>query len=173
MAALKREIELINGSIAIQSTPQKGTRFEISIPYPKTLHAIFSKKRTPKILVCEDDLDLLAFYEHMLTDAGFEVTACANGLDAILELSRQRFSIFLTDLMMPGIHGADVVTKIKRIRNDNNLMPILVISGYVNEAIRADLAIYPEVTIIEKPVSQSTLLGAIDKVLGEAPVRVA
>ena len=173
MSALKREVELLHGTITIQSTPQKGTRFDITIPYPKTLQVIFSKRQTPKLLVCEDDTDLLAFYENILTDAGFEVTACANGLDAILELSRQRFSVFLTDLVMPGINGADVVAKIKRIRNDNNLMPIIVISGYVTEEIRQALSIYPEVTIIEKPASQSALLEALDKVLGEAPALAA
>ena len=167
MAALKREVELLNGTIGVRSAPQKGTRFEITIPYPKSLSAIFSKRETPKLLVCEDDLDLLKFYENILTEAGFEVTAVADGLDAILELSRQRFNVFLTDLVMPGIYGADVVAKVKRIRNDNFFIPIIVISGFITAEVRQDLSIYPEVSILEKPASPENLLRAIDKALGE------
>ncbi len=60
------------------------------------------------ILVAEDQADIRDMIELNLRNAGYQVTAVADGLAALASQAEQAFDVLLLDLMMPGMDGLEV-----------------------------------------------------------------
>lgn len=67
-----------------------------------------------KILVADDNKLLLTMTKEGLEDAGFEVIAVENGLEVFKEVLAQKPRMILLDIMMPGIDGIEVCSKLKK-----------------------------------------------------------
>lgn len=67
----------------------------------------------PKILIVEDDIDLLNLYNETFSTAGFEVDLAEDGLEALQKLALFKPEIVLLDLMLPNIDGFTVLENIK------------------------------------------------------------
>lgn len=61
------------------------------------------------ILLVDDDAAYRELIFEFLTDAGYDVTACDNGKDAIDLLKKRRFQILLTDIILPWQTGNEVI----------------------------------------------------------------
>ncbi len=74
-----------------------------------------------------DDNDLVRdAVEILLIEEGHEVLTVTNGQQAILEYRTSHPDVVVTDILMPGISGIEVI---KRLRRESASVPILVISG--------------------------------------------
>jgi two-component system response regulator CpxR len=83
--------------------------------------------RPKKTILCVDDNEQsLSIRKFMLETRGYAVTTCNNGQDAYLMFSRKGADLVLTDLMMPGVDGADLVQKIKTLSPET---PAIIFSG--------------------------------------------
>ena len=78
-----------------------------------------------RILLAEDDEYLRELVKDALEEESYEVTACANGQDAIDLFDKNKFEICLLDIMMPVKDGFTVA---KKIRQQSDVIPILFIS---------------------------------------------
>jgi CheY-like chemotaxis protein len=117
------------------------------------------------ILVIDDDASVREVVSEMLRLEGHAVTIAENGREAILLLTRQRFDLVITDLIMPEKEGIETIGEIRR--TDKHL-PILAISGggrlgpgdYLETAryIGADAT-------LAKPFARQELLTTIDALL--------
>jgi DNA-binding response OmpR family regulator len=85
-----------------------------------------------KILIVEDDEDVLASLEKNLVAAGFQVITSKWGREAVQKVKALSPDLILVDLMLPDIDGAEVV---KLIENDPSTrkVPIIFLSGIVTE----------------------------------------
>lgn len=81
----------------------------------------------PKILVVDDETPILDLLHDFLSRAGYQVTVANNGNDALAALTRETFSLVLSDLKMPSITGLDLIAKIKEV--DPNIVTIIM-TGY-------------------------------------------
>jgi CheY-like chemotaxis protein len=82
----------------------------------------------PRILVVEDDPEMIAAVSAVLGTAGYEVVEAANGRSA-LEISRsQRVDLILLDLGLPGVNGLDVARSLRDERPISGI-PIVALSG--------------------------------------------
>ena len=81
----------------------------------------------PKILIVEDNEDLVKMYEITFISEGFEVTACLNGLDGITKAVEIKPNVILLDLMMPQMNGYEVLTAMRK--NTSMKVPIFVNSN--------------------------------------------
>jgi DNA-binding response OmpR family regulator len=79
------------------------------------------------ILVVDDEKTLLACLTQELICAGFLVTTAANGEEAIAHLKNRFFDLVITDLVMPGLDGFQVLKAAKR-RSSKTL--IIILTGY-------------------------------------------
>ena len=61
-----------------------------------------------RILLAEDDDSLRSFLGRALERAGYDVTACADGDEAISALTDGPFDVLLTEIVMPGADGIEV-----------------------------------------------------------------
>lgn len=79
-----------------------------------------------RILLVEDEVTIATTLGDDLTDAGHEVVTIGDGREAIRHLRDDAFDGVITDLRLPGVHGAEVVSAARRAGAQ---LPILVISG--------------------------------------------
>ena len=79
-----------------------------------------------KILVVEDDRDLNRFVTISLRNAGYEVTACFDGLEGLEEMEKKEFHLILTDIMMPRMNGFELA---ESIRETDKTLPIIFMTA--------------------------------------------
>ena len=90
----------------------------------------------PSLMVVDDEPGILEVLSRFGHRAGFEVTACSGGLQAIAQLETRRADVVMVDLRMPDIGGLDVIRAIRAI--DSNCQAVLM-TGYasVDTAVEA------------------------------------
>jgi len=79
-----------------------------------------------KILLIDDDPQILDLLQDVLTEAGHECCCAANGAIGFKALEESPFDLVVTDLIMPVAEGLETIMK---IRSYGNHVPILAISG--------------------------------------------
>lgn len=79
-----------------------------------------------KILVAEDDVDIISLLRLYLENANYEVISAENGKEALLAVENEQPNLFICDIMMPEMTGYEVI---KTIRDRGNNIPILVLSA--------------------------------------------
>ncbi|MDB5405217.1 MAG: hypothetical protein JWL84_129, partial [Rhodospirillales bacterium] len=125
------------GHVAIQSAVDVGTTVTLYLPKtaqrPEVEVEAIPMEAVPagsgRVLMVEDDEQLLSVTSAMLTGLGYEVLSARNGRDAIQMLkSDEAFDLLFSDVVMPkGMNGVELAREAKRLRND---IKILLTSGY-------------------------------------------
>lgn len=154
MAIAKEYVEMMGGSIAVESRKGVGTTFTVEIPLELTEQGIHQKQEEPvhhdltgvNVLMAEDN-DLNAeLATVMLEDAGMAVTRAFDGKDAV-ELFKNHpqgtYDIILMDIMMPNMDGHQAAKTIRAMeteRPDAATIPIIAVSANAfAEDIKASL----------------------------------
>ncbi len=154
MAIAKEYVEMMGGSIAVESQKGVGTTFTVEIPLELTEQGIRQKQEEPvhhdltgvNVLMAEDN-DLNAeLATVMLEDAGMAVTRAFDGKDAV-ELFKNHpqgtYDIILMDIMMPNMDGHQAAKTIRAMgteRPDAATIPIIAVSANAfAEDIKASL----------------------------------
>ena len=81
-----------------------------------------------RILVVDDELDILHAVAGILEDEGYEVIACGSGREALAALSLARPSLILLDVMMPYMSGYEVLETLKAIPGMDGV-PVILMSA--------------------------------------------
>lgn len=79
-----------------------------------------------KILIAEDDRELLGLFSHVLIKNGYAVTGVANGQEALDALENSYFDIVISDIMMPKVNGYELVSS---LREAGSTIPVLMITA--------------------------------------------
>ena len=154
MAIAKEYVEMMGGSIAVESQKGVGTTFTVEIPLELTEQGIRQKQEEPvhhdltgvNVLMAEDN-DLNAeLATVMLEDAGMAVTRAFDGKEAV-ELFKNHpqgtYDIILMDIMMPNMDGHQAAKTIRAMgteRSDAATIPIIALSANAfAEDIKASL----------------------------------
>ena len=88
-----------------------------------------------KILVIEDEIDLIKLLKYNLEKEGFKVAFTTNGSLALAEIRREMPDMIILDLMLPGVDGLEVCRQLRR--NDSfSRVPVLIISAKSEETDR-------------------------------------
>ena len=86
-----------------------------------------------KILVVDDDVRLRSLLERYLSEQGFQVRSVANSEQMDRLLTRENFNLMILDLMLPGEDGLSIC---RRLRHNNNMLPILMLTAKGDEVDR-------------------------------------
>ena len=117
-----------------------------------------------RILLVEDNPDVLHTASAMLLDLGYAVRA-ASGAEQALEILRdttERFDLLFSDIVMPRMSGTQLAEQARQLRPG---LKVLLTSGYSREALAADSATDPAVTVINKPYRQAELAAMLRSVI--------
>jgi len=66
-----------------------------------------------KILIVEDETDILSLYKEILTDAGFDIDTASDGSEGLNKMSQGKYDLVLLDIMMPKIDGIGILQTLK------------------------------------------------------------
>ncbi len=90
----------------------------------------------PGVLVVEDDADLLALMEIVLTDAGFRVRTAQEGRAALRRVEEEMPAVVLLDMRMPGMNGWEFAREFRS--RHGRACPIVVVTAAENARQRAE-----------------------------------
>ena len=161
------------GHITVESTPGTGTTVALYLPKadkaPDAPVPERSARAIPggseRILVVDDNEDLLEVTAAMLGSFGYEVVCARNGLEALKLLrSGEQFALLFSDIVMPsGMNGIELAREARRLCGD---IKILLTSGYAGDALERHHAV-DEFPIIEKPFHVADLARRLQALLHE------
>jgi CheY-like chemotaxis protein len=115
-----------------------------------------------RIMVVEDDPDLMRLMTLMLKSAGFAVVQAYGGEDALRKVKTQRPDLILTDLAMPKMSGVEIIEKVKR-DPDTRQIPIIAVTAYMWDAIAKSAGAAGVDGYIAKPFNSARLLQEVGK----------
>ena len=123
-----------------------------------------SEAATPKarVLVIDDDENILRYSRELLEQHGYEVEVCSDSGQVLARVKAKPFDAVLMDIRMPGLEGTDLLPLIKRIKPD---LPLILVSAFYDES---NLGYYHGLgasDMIPKPFSHERLLGALARVI--------
>jgi CheY-like chemotaxis protein len=119
--------------------------------------------RRLKILLVEDDDDVRALYSYMLAAAGYRVKAVRNGLEAFAEIQINRPDVIVTDILMPGVNGVDLIAAV-RSNDEFADLPVVAITS-CGESIREEARTAGATVVIDKPTEIARMREVIEDAL--------
>jgi two-component system cell cycle sensor histidine kinase/response regulator CckA len=165
-------VKQAGGSIEVHSKVGIGTTFEIYLPRVEGEAVQPAKGDRPAdlpggaeaVLVVEDEANVRAMCSQILLDLGYKVVQARNSAEAIALAQGygDRIDLLLTDVVMPGMNGAELATQLV-VRHPN--MKVLFTSGYTDDVISRHGVLDEGVSFIGKPYTPLTLARKVREVL--------
>ena len=115
-----------------------------------------------RILAVDDQRYFREMIAGMLTEAGFDVLTASSGEEALRRLDRTDFDLVLTDLVMPGMEGTELV---RRIHERNPDQDVLVVTGVLDVATAVGAMKLGARDYLLKPFDTTTLETAVTTIL--------
>ena len=118
-----------------------------------------------KLLVIDDNEEILAAIRNFLKKQGYDVVSAASGLDGLklFEATANEFDLIITDLIMPNISGVAITSILKKKNPD---LPIIAITGYGEQPEALAREAHADV-VMEKPFKLDVLEENIKKLLSD------
>ena len=123
-----------------------------------------------KILVVDDEDDILHFLELVLREKGYDVATAAGGHEALTKAQIERPNLILLDIMMPQMDGWEVL-KLLRVDEDTAAIPVAMLSARTEAKDRVQGLQEGAVDYICKPFSLQELLTKIETIFGQVEGR--
>jgi two-component system, cell cycle sensor histidine kinase and response regulator CckA len=164
------------GFIVLDTAPGKGAAFKMYFPMstitsevaPAAQTAVAGPGGSETILVVEDEVALREITCEYLQSRGYQVLCANSGLDA-LEICRTHnapIDILMTDIIMPGIHGPELVTAALDMRPQ---MRVIYVSGYTDRGMELATP-HSNAVFLRKPYSLADLDAQIRYAVSSAPL---
>lgn len=174
MAIVKQFLDLMSGSIELQSAPGQGSTFTVRLRLPNVAtpprqeHApdddTFLLKGMRALLVEDNELNM-EIARYILEECGMEVTAAENGLKAV-EIFKDRpegsFDVILMDVMMPVMDGLEATRTIRAgNKSDAKTIPIIAMTANAYAEDRRAVLEAGMNRHLAKPIERKELLHAL------------
>ena len=156
------------GHLALESTPGKGSTFSVFLPGATEgetheapgpslrLHDSTAPVPALTILLVEDEAAVLRFTKMLLEQLGHRVLTAESGTAALGVAGNfeGEIHLLLTDVLMPGIKGAELAGKLKLVRPATR---VLYVSGYTDPKAVEDLNLQADMAFLQKPFTLQNL----------------
>lgn len=118
------------------------------------------------ILVVDDDKEIRNALTRIFSKEGYEVTAASNGEEAMELIYKDRFSLVITDLRMPGIGGVELLKKIKTNKPE---ILVIIITAFCDDITSTDIKALGAYTYLCKPIKKNEMLAVVKDALMNVP----
>ncbi len=164
MSITKSIVDLMGGTISIESEPGKGSEFIVNLCFALNEQKI-EQKRLPQLeglhaLVADDDTDTCLNASTMLSKIGMRPEWTTSGKEAVIRTKYaveqgDRFSVFIIDWLIPDMNGIEVVRRIRKLIGDD--CPIIILTAYDWADIEDEARTAGVTAFCEKPLFPSEL----------------
>ncbi|MCB1179676.1 MAG: response regulator, partial [Leptospiraceae bacterium] len=126
-------------------------------PEDTASHQALDGEKQTRILIVDDNRDIILNIGSILKRKGFLVSTCDNGQTALglISSSPDKYNIIITDELMPGMSGSELIPKIQKITPSIN---IICWSGYFDKEKEDS----EKIKYLQKPVSKEKLLNILE-----------
>jgi signal transduction histidine kinase len=168
-------VKQVRGEIVVDSEVGRGTTFHIFLPRtdekPEQLteapsHDVEGNGET--ILVVEDESLVRLTVRGYLERGGYRVVTAKDGDEALAIAggASQPIDVLLTDMVLPGLKGPDIVEKVRRHHPD---IQVLYMSAHSAEQLLADARLDADADVLQKPFTEIDLLTEVYQLLRAEP----
>jgi EAL domain-containing protein (putative c-di-GMP-specific phosphodiesterase class I) len=112
-----------------------------------------------RVLVVDDERDLLEILGAMLAEVGWQVDTAPNGRAALVLVDAHRYDVVLSDIDMPGINGVELLREIRARDLD---VPVLLITGHPRVETAVEALEHGALRYLQKPLRERDLLTAVE-----------
>ncbi len=169
----KQLVEMMGGSIWIESEEGKGSAFIFTIPFQisevnraaQADKEAYESRDKYDILLAEDDPINQTFLSGILTKKGHRVVVANNGEEAFEAYKSGKFDLILMDILMPSVDGVEALKRIREYEGGRGHIPVIALTAF---ALIGDREKYIKLGMdeyISKPVNLDELLFIMDRVV--------
>ena len=145
----------------LESQRPRGGR---AIPASQPARSAAAAAGRPRVLVVDDEATIRDLLSKTLALAEYDVDLAPDGRAALDRLRLIPYDLLITDLKMPGVDGLTVIREARRLKAD---LPVIIITGFSNEASAIEAVNLGVSGYLTKPFRVPRVLAAAAKALGE------
>ena len=170
MSITKKIVDLMGGTIAIESEPGKGSEFIVDLCFARCEQKV-EQRQLPQLeglraLVADDDTDTCLSVSTMLSKIGMRPEWTISGKEAVIRTKYavergDEFSVYIIDWLIPDMNGIEIVRQIRKVIGHN--CPIIILTAYDWADIEEEARAAGVTAFCEKPL----FLSELRKILSE------
>ena len=176
MAITKNIVNMMNGSIQVQSEQGVGTEFTVSFTFQ--LHAgpqpplVIPALKNCRALVVDDDFNTCDSVSYMLQQIGMRAEWTLSGKEAVLRtrqavMRNDNYCVYIVDWLLPDMNGVEVVRRIRKETGETGeTVPIIVLTAYDWSDIEEEAREAGVTAFCSKPLFLSELRSCLNTVAG-------
>ncbi len=170
-----------DGYINVKSATKRGTTFKIFLPaFEFDTQPLLNEEALmrpsqlrghgEKIMLVEDDRDLMNLTRDLLADNNYTVFACRGISDAEFVFTREKgaFDLLITDLILPDGRGTDLALSLRQIQPS---LLVILVSGYADDRAELERIKQEGIPFLSKPYTSDILFRKIYEVLKKPPLK--
>ena len=177
MSITKNIVDMMGGTIAIESEPGKGSEFSVDLCFALSGQRV-EPKQLPQLeglraLVADDDTDTCLSVSTMLSKIGMRPEWTISGREAVIRTryameQGDEFSVYIIDWLIPDMNGIEVVRQIRRVIGKS--CPIIILTAYDWTDIEEEARAAGVTAFCEKPLFLSELRRVLAEPFGAEPI---
>ena len=176
MSITKNIVDMMGGTIAIESEPGKGSEFIVDLCFALSGQRV-EPKQLPQLeglraLVADDDTDTCLSVSTMLSKIGMRPEWTISGREAVIRTryameQGDEFSVYIIDWLIPDMNGIEIVRQIRKVIGKNR--PIIILTAYDWADIEEEARAAGVTAFCEKPLFLSELRRVLAEPFGAEP----
>ena len=177
MSITKNIVDLMGGTIAIESEPGKGSEFIVDLCFALSGQKV-EPKQIPQLeglraLVADDDTDTCLSVSTMLSKIGMRPEWTISGREAVIRTryameQGDEFSVYIIDWLIPDMNGIEIVRQIRKVIGKS--CPIIILTAYDWADIEEEARAAGVTAFCEKPLFLSQLRRVLAEPFGAEPI---
>ena len=176
MSITKNIVDLMGGTIAIESEPGKGSEFIVNLCFALSGQKVELRQLPQleglRVLVADDDTDTCLSVSTMLSKIGMRPEWTISGREAVIRTryameQGDEFSVYIIDWLIPDMNGIEIVRQIRKVIGKSR--PIIILTAYDWADIEEEARAAGVTAFCEKPLFLSELRRVLAEPFGAEP----